>query len=131
MFLVSSTKSLIQNLRDFSWDALLEKVRSFCNSQIIQNPDMSTFFSNIIRSHRQKDFVTVEHHYHVDIFNIDIDYQLEKLNSGFSEQATECLILAMKVIKIRLRNKMEDSFHTYYMNVYIENEINKKITTYI
>ncbi|KAL5133696.1 hypothetical protein HKD37_03G006986 [Glycine soja] len=60
--LVSSTKSLIQKLKDFGWDALLEKVKSFSN---------------------KKNFVTVQHHYRVDIFNIVIDYQLKELNSRF------------------------------------------------
>ncbi|XP_057418187.1 uncharacterized protein LOC130712367 [Lotus japonicus] len=55
---------------------------------------MSSSFSDIIRSRRQKDFVTVEHHYHVDVFNSVIDYQLKELNSRFSEQTTELLTLS-------------------------------------
>ncbi|XP_057739680.1 uncharacterized protein LOC130956683 [Arachis stenosperma] len=74
MHLVSSTKSLIQQLRDSNWGALLEKVSSFYNDHAIQIPDMSASFSDLIRSHRKKDVVTVEHHYHVDIFTSVIDF---------------------------------------------------------
>ncbi|KAM1774055.1 hypothetical protein ACFX12_043472 [Malus domestica] len=38
--------------------------------------------------------ITFEHHYHIDIFNNAIDFQLAKLNSRFSEEATELLILS-------------------------------------
>ncbi|XP_057723537.1 uncharacterized protein LOC130939451 [Arachis stenosperma] len=74
MHLVSSTKSLIQQLRDSSWGALLEKVGSFCNDHAIQILDMGASFSDIIRSRRKKDVVTVEHHYRVDIFTSVIDF---------------------------------------------------------
>ncbi|XP_025680241.1 uncharacterized protein [Arachis hypogaea] len=94
MHLVSSTKSLIQQLRDSSWGALLEKVSSLCNDHAIQIPDMGASFSDIIRSRRKKDVVTVEHHYRVDIFTSVIDFQLKELNSRFSEQATKLLILS-------------------------------------
>ncbi|XP_072058110.1 uncharacterized protein [Arachis hypogaea] len=94
MHLISSTKSLIQQLRDSSWGELLEKVSSFCNDHAIQIPDMGASFSDIIRSHRKKDVVTVEHHYRVDIFTSVIDFQLKELNSRFSEQAIELLILS-------------------------------------
>ncbi|XP_057423690.1 uncharacterized protein LOC130717472 [Lotus japonicus] len=229
--LVFTTKSLIRELRDFGWDSLLQNVRSFCDSRSIEVPDMSSSFSDIIRSRRQKDKVTIEHHYRIDVFNVVIDYQLKKLNSRFSEQATELLKLstaldpkdsfksfnvehicslvekfypsdfsgqekiqlpyelqhyefdvikdvnfqnlstigelcqklveseksivyplldrllrlvltlpvstatterafsAMKVIKTRLRNKMEDDFLTDYMVVYIEKEIAEKYTS--
>ncbi|XP_025692769.1 uncharacterized protein [Arachis hypogaea] len=111
MHLVSSTKSLIQQLRDSSWGALLEKVSSFCNDHTIQIPDMGASFSDIIRSRRKKDIVTVEHHYRVDIFTSVIDFQLKELNSRFSEQATEFLILstsldpkdAFKLFSLRLQ----------------------------
>ncbi|XP_025633469.1 uncharacterized protein [Arachis hypogaea] len=94
MHLISSTKSLIQQLRDSSWGALLEKVSSFCNDHAIQIPDMRASFSDIIRSCRKKDVVIVEHHYLVDILTSVIDFQLKELNSRFSEQATELFILS-------------------------------------
>ncbi|XP_039120651.1 uncharacterized protein LOC120257106 [Dioscorea cayenensis subsp. rotundata] len=192
---------------------------------------MNGAYSDIIRSRRHKDSVTVSHHYRIDIFTTVIDYQLKELNSRFSEQATKLLIMsttldpkdafksfdardicnlvekfyssyfseqekiqleyellhyeldvhkdpnfqnlstigelcqkfaekgkssfyplidrllrlvltlpvstttterafsAMKIIKTRLRNKMEDGFLTDYMIVYIEKEIAEKFTT--
>nr|KYP64740.1 Zinc finger MYM-type protein 1 [Cajanus cajan] len=95
MCLVSSTKSLIQKLRDFGWDSLLENVNSFCNSRGVPIPDMSATYSDIIRTRLKKDSVTVEHHYRVDIFTAAIDYQLKELNSRFSEQSTELLMLSV------------------------------------
>ncbi|XP_057452984.1 uncharacterized protein LOC130744837 [Lotus japonicus] len=211
--LVSTTKSLIQELRDFGWDSLLQNVRSFCDSRSIDVPDMCSSFSDIIRSRRQKDKVTIKHHYRNDVFNVVIDYQLKELNNRFNEQATELLKLstaldpkdsfksfnvehicslvekfypsdfsgqekiqlpyelqhyefdvikdvnfqnlstigelcqklvltlpvssatiervfsAMKVIKTRLCNKMEDDFLTDYMVVYIEKEIPEKYSS--
>ncbi|XP_057421232.1 uncharacterized protein LOC130715176 [Lotus japonicus] len=92
--LVSSTKSLIQNLRDFGWDALMENVRSFCDSQFIEVPNMSSSFSDIIRSHHQKDSVTVGHHYHIDVLNTSIHHLLKELNNRFNEKAIELLKLS-------------------------------------
>ena len=48
MCLISTTKSLIQKLRYCGWNALLEKVTSFCSSQTIQIPNMNDFYSNMI-----------------------------------------------------------------------------------
>ncbi|XP_045807663.1 zinc finger MYM-type protein 1-like [Trifolium pratense] len=94
MCLVSSTKALIQKLRDLGWDSVLENVKAFCNIRAISIPDMSGSFADLIRSRRQEDAVTVEHHYRVDLFNAIIDFQLNELNSRFSEQATELITLS-------------------------------------
>lgn len=40
-----STKSLIQKLKDFGWDTLLKKVRSFCTIYVIQVPETCVSFS--------------------------------------------------------------------------------------
>ncbi|XP_073019264.1 uncharacterized protein [Primulina eburnea] len=45
------------------------------------------------RSRQKKDTITVEHHFHYDIFNVAIDFQLEELNSRFSDETVELLIL--------------------------------------
>jgi hypothetical protein len=39
----------------------------------------------------QQDHITVEHHYHFDIFNVTIDFQLQELDNRFSEGAIELL----------------------------------------
>ncbi|GAU29233.1 hypothetical protein TSUD_362230 [Trifolium subterraneum] len=47
-----------------------------------------------------------------------------------STATTERAFSAMKIIKTRLRNKMEDDFLKDYMIVYIEDEIAEKFTSY-
>ena len=68
MHLVTTTKTLIQKLRDDSWETLLEEVTSFCKHQDIEVPNMNVYFSNEGRSRLKKKSVAVEHHYRVDIF---------------------------------------------------------------
>ncbi|XP_071729405.1 uncharacterized protein [Rutidosis leptorrhynchoides] len=93
--LVSTTKSLIQNLRDEGWQSLFVKVVSFCENNNIQVPEMSQSYKDIIRSLSEKDNVTVEHHYRVDVFFAAIDSQLQELNSRFNESVTELLRLSV------------------------------------
>ena len=47
-----------------------------------------------VRSCQQKDYLTVENHYHFDIFNVVIDFQLTEINSRFSKQTMELLTLS-------------------------------------
>ncbi|KAJ9132865.1 hypothetical protein P3X46_033691, partial [Hevea brasiliensis] len=82
MHLMSSTKLLIQKLRDTGYKALLDIVTSICNRQQIQVPDMNASFSDIIRSR-------------LDIFTVAIYHQLQELNNRFSEQAIELLIFSV------------------------------------
>ncbi|XP_071709247.1 uncharacterized protein [Rutidosis leptorrhynchoides] len=93
--LVSTTKSLIQNLRDEGWQSLFDKVVSFGETNNIQVPEMSQSYKDIIRSRSEKDNVTVEHHYRVDVFFAAIDSQLQELNSRFNESVTELLRLSV------------------------------------
>ena len=76
MHLVTTTKTLIQKLRDEGWKTLLEEVTSFCKHQDIEVPDMDACFSSVGWSRRKQKSVTVEHHYGVDIFIAIIDQQL-------------------------------------------------------
>ncbi|XP_057491419.1 uncharacterized protein LOC130777167 [Actinidia eriantha] len=46
------------------------------------------------QSCQQRDHITIDHHYRIDIFNVVIDFQLEKLNNRFSEGAMKLLILS-------------------------------------
>ncbi|XP_061955608.1 uncharacterized protein LOC133677544 [Populus nigra] len=94
MHLVTTTKTLIQKLRDDGWKTLLEEVTSFCKHQDIEVPDMDGCFSSVGRSRRKQKLVTVEHHYQVDIFTAIIDQQLQELNNRFNEQAIELLQLS-------------------------------------
>ncbi|XP_052304992.1 uncharacterized protein LOC18095741 [Populus trichocarpa] len=94
MHLVTSTKTLIQKLRDDGWETLLEEVTSFYKHQDIEVPDMDACFFSVGRSRRKTKSVTVEHHYRVDIFTAIIDQQLQELNNIFNEQAIELLKLS-------------------------------------
>jgi hypothetical protein len=42
----------------------------------------------------QRDHITVEHHYHFDVFNATINFQLQELNFRFDERAMELLTLS-------------------------------------
>ncbi|XP_059434146.1 uncharacterized protein LOC132167252 [Corylus avellana] len=91
--LVSIAKKLIQKLRDDGWDNLLENIVSFCKKSEIDIPDLSARYIER-RGRNQKNHITVEHHYHFDIFNTTIDFQLQELDSRFGEKAMELLTLS-------------------------------------
>ncbi|KAG2667007.1 hypothetical protein I3760_15G092100 [Carya illinoinensis] len=61
MNMVSTTKGLIQKLRN-------EKL----SSRYIQG-----------RGRHQRDHITIEHHYHFEIFNVVIDFQMQELDNRF------------------------------------------------
>ncbi|XP_056690113.1 uncharacterized protein [Spinacia oleracea] len=86
MDLVASTKSLIQKFRDDGWENILQKVLLSCNKHAIIVPDLQVPYSDFIRSRRNKDVISVEHHYRVDVFTATMDQQMQELNSRFSEQ---------------------------------------------
>ncbi|KAK4589251.1 hypothetical protein RGQ29_020020 [Quercus rubra] len=155
MHLVSTTKSLIQELRDDGWEPLLASVISFCEQHEIDIPDMNARYTKGRgRYRRQDDDLTMEHHFRIGIFTVAIDFQLQELKSRFCELTTELVILrkskiyflidrlirlvltlpvstatterafsAMKLLKTRLRNRMEDELLADNMIVYIEKEI--------
>ncbi|XP_061360340.1 uncharacterized protein LOC133304340 [Gastrolobium bilobum] len=93
MQLVSSTKELIQELRDDGWKRILESVVNFSKLHEIDVPDLNAQYIEG-RGRRQHDQITIEHHYHFDIFNSTIDFQLQELNIRFTEQTTELLSLS-------------------------------------
>ncbi|XP_021800984.1 uncharacterized protein LOC110745211 [Prunus avium] len=94
MNLVSSTKALIQELGDDGWDSLLTKVNSFCEARNIDILDMNArYVARRGRALHQQDDFTIKHYYMIDIFYAAIDSQLQELNSRFSDQTTELLIL--------------------------------------
>nr|GEV39911.1 hypothetical protein [Tanacetum cinerariifolium] len=92
--LVSTTKTLIQELRDDGWKSLPDKVFCFCEKYNIHVPEMNVTYKDIIQSRHKKDNVTVEHHYRVDVFIVAIDSQLQELNNRFSESLSELLCLS-------------------------------------
>ncbi|KAJ1690216.1 hypothetical protein LUZ63_014371 [Rhynchospora breviuscula] len=95
LHLVSSTKDLIQKLRDNGWEPLLEKVNSFCQKHEIELPDLNRRYVDVRKSRNKHDNTTMEHHYRIDLFTSAIDHQLEELNARFNEQSMELLALAV------------------------------------
>jgi len=57
-----------------------------------------------------------------------IDFFFEKKYIDNSIQNTERVFSAMKIVKIRLRNRMKDDFLANYLIVYIEKEIAERFT---
>ncbi|XP_074566114.1 uncharacterized protein LOC141822681 [Curcuma longa] len=94
MDLVSTTKALLLTLRNDGFDILLSYVKSFCIRLDVDIPEMSARYKYLNRSCQQKDTITVEHHFHYDIFNAAIDFQLEELNSRFNDETIELLTLS-------------------------------------
>ncbi|CAL8137279.1 unnamed protein product [Prunus armeniaca] len=82
-------------MRAHGWDDLFMSVVSFCEQHGIDVPDMSSrYMMGTRRSCQQKDFITVEHYYRIDVFNDVIDCMLRELNDRFPEQTVELLILS-------------------------------------
>ncbi|XP_061962456.1 uncharacterized protein LOC133682945 [Populus nigra] len=95
MDLVSTTKALLQTLRDAKFDLLLANVQFVCTKYEIDIPHINASYKKATgRSCQQQGSVTVYQHYHYDIFNSTIDFQLEELNSRFSDGIVELLILS-------------------------------------
>ncbi|KAL7141989.1 hypothetical protein ABFS83_08G091900 [Erythranthe nasuta] len=98
MNLVSTTKQLLQKLRDNGWDAFLCDVISFCENKNTKMPDMNGAYK-VGRGksiHQPRDInITIEHHFHFDIFNTTIDTQLKELNNIFCDQTVELLTLSL------------------------------------
>ncbi|KAM6553414.1 hypothetical protein CsatB_014176 [Cannabis sativa] len=95
MHLVSSTKTLIQKLREDGWDELVYEVKSFCERVNIPVLDFNAHYTTKRgRSRGQQDAITVEHYYRVDLFNSVIDFQLQELNNKFNNNTVELLILS-------------------------------------
>ena len=61
----------------------------------INMPNMSArYMEGTKRSCQQKNDITVEHYYRINIFNVVIDSHLMELNSRFTEQTMELLNLS-------------------------------------
>lgn len=92
MDLVFSTKSSIQTQRQDGFNIFLEQVESVCREYDFDILDMNASYKGRLRRH-QVDQITIEHHYHFNIFNVAMDLQLEGLNRIFNEGTMELLIL--------------------------------------
>ncbi|CAM8972966.1 unnamed protein product [Rhodiola kirilowii] len=106
MSLVSTSKSLLQKLRDDGWSKLVEKVRTFCEKVNIEVPDFSTHHETRRRVSHQQNRVMVEHYYRVDIFYTVIDSQLQELENRFNDDSVELIILSSALDPKELRTTL-------------------------
>lgn len=96
MDIVQSSSVLLQRLRMEGWSSFLLKVESFCSSHDIDVPDLSSPYIPW-RSKRHLDNVSLDHHYHVDVFNATFNFQLQELSSRFNDRVTELLRLSLSL----------------------------------
>jgi hypothetical protein len=72
---------------------LLEEVISFCNKHEIDIPDFGARYVKV-RGRYQRDHITVEYHYHFNIFNVGIDCQLQELDNRCGEMTMKLFTLS-------------------------------------
>ncbi|XP_062025519.1 uncharacterized protein LOC133741817 [Rosa rugosa] len=89
---LSITKSKLQDMREDGWDDLIMRVETFCCEHDIIMPDMSAPYKKSLRACEQN--ITNEHYYRVNILNAVIDFQLAELDSRFTDNSLELLILS-------------------------------------
>ena len=75
MYLVSSIKILIQKLKEDGWNNFFNSIILFSKKYDIDILNLDAqYIKN--RDRCQRDHIIVKHHYHFDIFNAIIDFQL-------------------------------------------------------
>ncbi|KAG2574030.1 hypothetical protein PVAP13_7KG294901 [Panicum virgatum] len=92
MHLITDVKDSLHDLRENGWEPLLKKVKTFCEKNEIEVPDMDEEINIRGTSRRRKQNVTNMHYYHVEIFLVAIDAILTELNHRFSEISSELLV---------------------------------------
>jgi len=92
MHLITDVKDSLQDIRENGWEPLLKKVKTFCEKNEIEVPDMDEEINIRGTSRRRKQKVTNMHYYHVEIFLVAIDAILTELNHRFSEISSELLV---------------------------------------
>ncbi|XP_057538146.1 uncharacterized protein LOC130815676 [Amaranthus tricolor] len=89
--LVSTTKNVLQKMRDEGWDNLLKKVITFCTKHEIDVPSMDAHYVPQGRGRRFVQQATNLHHFRVEIFLEVIDLHLQELDNRFNEINMELL----------------------------------------
>ncbi|XP_073015649.1 uncharacterized protein [Primulina eburnea] len=93
--LVSTARINLQQIRDGRWEEFLWSVIKFCESNDIEVPDFDDCCTRgTKRSCQLKNNITVHDHYHFEIFNAVIYFQLMELNERFPESTMELLTLS-------------------------------------
>ncbi|KAH9717474.1 TTF-type domain-containing protein [Citrus sinensis] len=77
------------------WYTFIKSVISFFESHHIDASRMNDHhMKGTMHFYQQKDYVTVEHYYRIDLFNAVIYFQLIELNNRFTDQTMELLTLS-------------------------------------
>ena len=92
MNMIVSVKSLLQQLRDDGWEALLVAATSFCIKREIPVPSMDENIPARGYPRSSCKMVSCFHHYKVEIFNEVLDRNIAEMNNRFSETSTRLLI---------------------------------------
>ncbi|XP_057745643.1 uncharacterized protein LOC130963557 [Arachis stenosperma] len=115
-------------MRDDRWEELLQNVKSFCEQHDILIPDLTaSYVARQGRLRHQKDHITVEHYFRVEIFLVTIDKQLQELNNRFNDQAMDLLSLSSTLMpKDVFKNfdiaKISTLVDNYYSEDFTEQE---------
>ncbi|XP_016162244.1 zinc finger MYM-type protein 1-like [Arachis ipaensis] len=91
--LVSTTKTLIQRMRESSWEAFIKEVILFCEKHEVEVPYMDALYiPRRGQTRKIVDQISVEHHYRVNLFLVVIDTQLQELNGDSMIIWWNCLL---------------------------------------
>ncbi|KDO53105.1 hypothetical protein CISIN_1g041527mg, partial [Citrus sinensis] len=115
MRLISSAKVLLQKMRDEKWQNLLENVISFCKAHNIDIPNMNACY--IARQGRRSSICPLV--YRIIVLVLTLPVSTATIERSFS---------AMRIVKTRLRNKIDYDSLTDTLITYIEKDIAKKIS---
>jgi hAT family C-terminal dimerisation region len=97
--LVSSTRVLLQKMRENGWEIFFGKLVKFCESHGINVPNMDeTYILRGGRARRQPDHFIKERYFRVEIFLVTIDTQLQELNYRFNEKVMDLLSLSATLV---------------------------------
>ncbi|KAL4589484.1 hypothetical protein LXL04_002391 [Taraxacum kok-saghyz] len=129
--LVTSTKVLLQKMKNERWDDLLSCVTTFCQKLKIEIPDLSSSYSS--RDYKQLKSISELCQWLIKTrraANFHLIYRLATLILTLlvSTATTERSFSAMSLVKTRLRNKMEDEFLNDSLVLYFERELAEKIS---
>ncbi|XP_062114795.1 uncharacterized protein LOC133826804 [Humulus lupulus] len=131
MHIVASTKRLLESFRDSGWDSFLMKLQelnSRFNEHLVELVVLSTAFDprDGFKLFKIDDICNLAEKYYPDDFS---EQEVVRLRIELQHSTTERAFSIMKIIKIKLRNKMEDSFLNDCLIVCIEKEIATKFST--
>ncbi|XP_042425906.1 zinc finger MYM-type protein 1-like [Zingiber officinale] len=139
MNLVSTTRLNLQQIRDDRWEGFLWSVLKFCESNDVEVPDFDDCYTRgTKRSCQQKNNITVHDHYHFEIFNAVIDFQLMTLNERFPEGTIELLTLSnalslvdgFKSFSLPDICSLVDKFYYYDFNLEERGDLERELDHY-